>query len=60
MLNSGSKINAMNLAYSKKLGFRIRQTDMEAQKIDQSYLDTFRIVIAGFSLQDNLEKVWFF
>ena len=33
---------------------------MEAQKIDGSYLDIFGIVIVGFSLQNKLEKIWFF
>ena len=60
LLDLGSELNAMNPAYAKKLGLRIRQTDVEAQKIDRSHLDTFGIVIAGFSLQDKLEKVRFF
>ena len=50
LLDSGSKVNAMNPAYAKKLGFRVRQTDVGAQKIDGSHLNTFRMVIAGFSL----------
>ena len=33
---------------------------MGAQKINGSHLDTFGMVIAGFSLQDKLGKVRFF
>ena len=60
LLNSGSKVNAMNPAYTKKLKLRVRQTDVGVQKINRSHLDTFGMVIAGFSLQDKVEKVWFF
>ena len=38
----------MNLAYAKKLGLRIRKTDVDVQKIDRSSLDTLKIVIANF------------
>lgn len=57
LLDLGSKVNAMNSAYNKKLRFRVRQSDVVAHKIDKSYLDTFGMVIAGFSFQDKLEKV---
>lgn len=50
LLDLSSKINAMNLLYTKKLGFQIRQTDIGAQKIDKSYLNMFEIVIVGFLL----------
>ena len=60
LLDSGSKVNAINPEYAKKLGLRVRKTDMGAQIIDGSYLNTFGMVIAGFSLQNKLEKVRFF
>ena len=50
----------MNPAYTKKLGLRVRQTDVGAQKIDRSHLNTFGMVIVGFSLQEKLGKVRFF
>ena len=50
----------MSPAYAKKLGLRIRPTDVGAQKIDGSHLDIFGMVIAGFLLQDKLGKVQFF
>ena len=47
----------MNPAYAKKLGLRVRQTNVGAQKIDGSHLKTFEMVIASFLLQDKLGKV---
>ena len=34
LINSSSEVNAMNLVYANKLGLRVRQTDIGAQKID--------------------------
>ena len=56
----GSKVNAMASAYIKKLGFRTRKTDVKAQKIDGSSLRTFRMVIAGFQIEDKLGRARFF
>lgn len=50
----------MRPPYAAKLGLTIRKTDVGAQKIDRSHLETFKIVIAGFSLQDKVGKVQFF
>ena len=38
----------MTPTYAKQLGLRTQKTNVGAQKIDGSSLDTFRIVIAGF------------
>lgn len=57
LINLGSKINAMNSVYVKKLGLCVRQTDVGAQKIDKSHLKIFEMVMASFLLQDKLEKV---
>lgn len=50
----------MNRTYAKKLQLRIRQANVEAQKIDGSYLNIFGMVLIGFLLQNKLEKDWFF
>lgn len=50
----------MNLAYAKKLGFWIQKTNVDAQKIDASSLDTFEIVITSFQLHKTLQKARFF
>ena len=48
LLDSGSKVNAMNPDYARKLGLKIRRTNIGAQKIDGSALETFGMVIADF------------
>lgn len=48
LINSNSEINAMTPAYAKKLGLWIRKTNINAQKIDESSLTTYRMVIASF------------
>ena len=48
LIDLGSKVNAMTPAYTKQLGFQVQKTDVEAQKIDESLLRTFEMVIAGF------------
>lgn len=57
LLNLDSKINTINPAYAKKLRLQVRPTNVEAQKIDGSYLNTFERIIVGFLLQDKLGKV---
>ena len=48
LLNSGSKVNAISLAYIKKLGFKAWKTNVKAQKIDGSAFEIFGMVIADF------------
>ena len=48
LLDSGSEVNAMNSAFTRKLGLHIRKTNVRAQKIDSSALETFGMVIADF------------
>ena len=60
LIDSGSEVNAMTPAYAKKLGLRTRRTDVGAQKIDGSSLDTFGMVIAGFQVIDKLGRARFF
>ena len=38
----------MSPAYAKKLGFNTQKTNVRAQKIDGSALETFGLVIANF------------
>ena len=48
LVDLGSKINAMTSAYATKLGLKVRKTNIEAQKIDSSTLDNFKMVLADF------------
>ena len=60
MLDSGSKFNAMSPAYVKKLGLKTRKTNIGAQKIDGSALETFGMVIVDFQLEDKGGRPRFF
>ena len=60
LIDLGSEVNAMAPAYAKKLGLRVRKTDVGAQKIDGSTLGTYGMVIAGFQVQDKFGKARFF
>ena len=60
LINFGSEVIMMIPTFVAKLGFVIRKTDVGAQKIDGSSLVTYEMVLAGFSVQNKLEKVWFF
>ena len=46
--------------YAKYLDLWIRKTDIGAQKIDESLLKIFRMIIACFQVIDKLDKVRFF
>lgn len=60
LIDSGSKVNAMTLAYAKQLGFQAWKTDVGAQKIDGSLLRTFGMVIVGLQVEDKLGRTRFF
>ena len=60
MIDSGSEVNAIYLIFAKQLGLLIRPTDVEAQKIDGTMLDTYGMVIAAFSVEDKANQGRFF
>ena len=60
LIDSGSEVNAMTPAYASKLGLRVRHTNVGAQKIDGSTLQTFEMVLADFQVEDKLGKARFF
>ena len=60
LLNSGSKVNAINLAYASKLGFRVHCTNIEAQKIDGSIVELFGMVLASFQVEDKFGRIRLF
>ena len=43
----------MSPAYAKKLGLKTRKTNVGAQKIDSSALETFRMMITNFQVEDK-------
>ena len=60
LLNSGSKTNAMSPAYAKRLGLKTRKTNVGAQKINGSTLETFGMVIADFQVENKGNRPRFF
>ena len=60
MLDSGSEVNAISPAYAKRLGLKTRKTNVGAQKIDGSALETFGMVIADFQVEDKSGRPRFF
>ena len=60
VIDSGSKINTMTPVYANKLGLQTWKIDVRAQKIDESSLNIFGIVIAGFQVLDKQGRAWFF
>ena len=48
LIDSGSEVNTMTPAYASKLGLQVRYTNVGAQKIDCSTLQTFGMVLANF------------
>ena len=60
LLDSGSEVNAIYPSFAKQLGLSIRPTDVGAQKIDGTMLDTYGMVIEAFSVEDKANRVRFF
>ena len=60
LLDSGSEVNAVYLAFAKKLHLPIRPTDVEPQKNDGITLETFKMVVGAFSVKDKANRVRLF
>ena len=50
----------MSPNYTKKLGFKIQNINVRANKIDSSTLKSFEIVIANFQIKDKVSRSRFF
>ena len=50
----------MSPAYAERLGLKTRKTNVGAQKIDGSALETFGMVIADFQVEDKGSRPRFF
>ena len=60
LINLGSEVNAIHPTFAKQLGLPIKPTDVGAQKIDGTMLDTYGMVVAAFSVEDKANQVRFF
>ena len=59
LFDSGSEVNAIHLTFARELGFLIRTTEVRAQKIDGTMLDTFGLVVVAFSVTYKANQVRF-
>ena len=50
LINFDSEVNAMTRTYTAKLGLTTRKTNVDAQKIDDSPLETYGMALTWFSL----------
>ena len=60
LIDFGSEVNAMTLAYTAQLGLTTWKTSIGAQKINGLPLETYKMVSASFLLQDSLGRARFF
>ena len=60
LFDLGSEVNVMHPAFAKRLGFVVRTTNVGAQKIDGTTLETYGMVVAAFSVTDQADRVRFF
>ncbi len=60
LLDSRSEVNAMSQAFVQQLGVKICKTNVGAQKINDTTLETYEMVVSTFSVLDNDEKEMFF
>ncbi len=60
LLDSGSKVIAMSQAFAQQLGLKIRKTNVGAQKIDGTTLETYEMLVSTFSVSDNDDRERFF
>lgn len=59
-MDSGKKINTMIVVYVLKLGFKAHYINVGAQKLDNSTLETFSMVLINFQIKDKLKRARFF
>ena len=50
----------MHPAFAKKLGLVVQTTNIGAQKIDGTIFETYKMVVAAFSVTDQADRIRFF
>ena len=53
-------VNTIYLTFAWELGLSIRLTDVKVQKINNTILDTFEIMVTAFAMTDKANRVRFF
>ena len=60
LVDSGSEVNTIHPTFAKQLGLPIRTTDIRAQKINGTTLNTHEMVIIAFLVVEKANQVRFF
>ncbi len=60
LLDSRSEVNVMSQAFAHQLGFKICKTNVGAQKIDGTTLETYGMAVSTFSVSDKDSRERFF
>ena len=60
LIDLGSEVNTITPAYVSKLGLQTHHSNVRAQKIDGSILQTFGMVLASFQVKNKLGMTRFF
>ena len=56
LIDFGSDVNTMTLAYTKKLGLQTQKTNIGAQKTDSLLFKTYKMVIAIFLIKNKVVR----
>ena len=60
LIDSKSEVNAMTPAYAAHLGLKVKVTNVGVQKIDESSLASYGMIIAAFQVVNKLGCSQFF
>ena len=60
VFDSSNKVDAVYPTFTKKIGLSIRSTDVGAQKIDGTTVDSYEKVVIAFLIMDKANRVRFF
>ena len=60
LFDTSSEVKVNHLTFAQELGLFIRLIDVGVQKIDNTTLDTYEMVIITFSITDKANRVKFF
>ena len=60
MIDSESEVNAIHPTFARQLGLFIRSTDIGTQKINNTILDIYEMVVTTFLIVNKANRVRFF
>ena len=60
LINLGSEVNIIHLTFTKLLGLPIRPIDIGVQKIDNTTLNTYKMIVEAFLVVGNVNQIKFF